>query len=61
MKEKKVDGLQKERADIIITGSLILEAIFKFFSVNNIKVSNKDLLYGLIIEVFEDDQYYFYK
>lgn len=58
---KKVDGLQKERADIIITGSLILEAIFKFFSVNNIKVSNKDLLYGLIIEVFEDDQYYFYK
>ncbi|MGM0414393.1 MAG: Ppx/GppA phosphatase family protein [Bacillota bacterium] len=55
---KKVNGLQKERADIIITGSLILEAILEYFSVDAIKVSNKDLLYGLIIEIFEDDQYY---
>ena len=60
-KRKKVDGLQKDRADIIISGSLILEAIFEFFSVEDIKVSNKDLLYGLIIEIFENEQYYFYK
>ena len=55
---KKVKGLQRERADIIISGSLILEAILGVFSVDHIKVSNKDLLYGLIIEIFEDGLYY---
>lgn len=54
---EKVKGLQKERADIIIAGSLILEAILEFFSAGHIKVSNKDLLYGLIMEIFEDDLY----
>ena len=57
---KKVNGLQKERADIIIAGSLILKAILDFFSADDIKVSNKDLLYGLIIEIFEDNQFYLF-
>lgn len=59
-KREKVNGLQKERADIIIAGSLILNTILDFFSADKIKVSNQDLLYGLILEIFKDDQYYLF-
>ncbi|MFW6382152.1 MAG: Ppx/GppA family phosphatase [Bacillota bacterium] len=57
---KKVHGLEEERADIIIAGSLILKAILEFFSADDITVSNKDLLYGLIIEIFKENQYYLF-
>lgn len=49
LKERKeVRGLQPERADIIIVGTVILEMIVKYMNLDKIAVSEFDLLFGLI-------------
>ncbi|MDD3840589.1 MAG: Ppx/GppA phosphatase family protein [Clostridia bacterium] len=45
---KKVPGLQPERADIILTGTLILVKIMEYIGVDNIYVSDFDSLEGII-------------
>ena len=45
---KKVTGLEKNRADIIIPGILILIAIMEFFSIKQLRVSDFGILEGII-------------
>lgn len=47
---KKVQGLQPERADIIVAGTTILWAILCYLKAPGITVSEADLLYSLILE-----------
>ena len=46
----QIKGLQAERADIITAGLVILISILNFCACNNLTVSDKDLLYGLLKE-----------
>lgn len=45
---KKIKGLQPQRADIIISGLIILKAILDFTGSSELSVSDHDLLHGLI-------------
>lgn len=47
---KKVKGLQPKRADIIISGIIILMTIMKYIDSKELYVSDHDLLYGLLKE-----------
>ncbi|WP_243734050.1 Ppx/GppA phosphatase family protein [Halanaerobium saccharolyticum] len=49
LKERKnVEGLQPQRADIIIAGLIILKAILDFIDSSELSISDHDLLHGLI-------------
>jgi len=47
---KKVKGLQPKRADIIVSGLIILLTIMKYINSKQLYVSDHDLLYGLLKE-----------
>lgn len=47
---KKVKGLQPKRADIIVSGLIILLTIMKYINSKQLHVSDHDLLYGLLKE-----------
>lgn len=47
---KKVPGLQPERADIILFGVDILRKFMDIYCIPEIKVSDKDLLFALLLE-----------
>ncbi len=49
-KRKKVKGLNPDRADIIIAGIVILNEIMKTLRTLKLRVSDYDILHGLIIE-----------
>lgn len=49
-KRKNVKGLNPKRADIIIPGIIILLEIMKFLRTLKLRVSDYDILYGLLIE-----------
>lgn len=46
----KIKGLQPKRADIITAGLVILEAILDYINIEELSVSDRDLLYGLLKE-----------
>jgi exopolyphosphatase/guanosine-5'-triphosphate,3'-diphosphate pyrophosphatase len=49
LKERKnVEGLQPQRADIIIAGLIILKSILDFIDSSELSISDHDLLHGLI-------------
>lgn len=50
---KSVPGLQPGRADVIIAGTVILQVIMKKLSLDEIIVSEHDILYGLAKEIVE--------
>lgn len=45
---KRIKGLQPKRADVILTGLIILKSILKYIESPEIVVSDHDLLYGLL-------------
>ncbi len=47
---KTISGLQPKRADVILAGALIVEAIMKRFAVGDLVVSDRGLRHGLIFE-----------
>ncbi|MGM0499731.1 MAG: Ppx/GppA phosphatase family protein [Bacillota bacterium] len=47
---KKVKGLQPKRADIIVSGLIILMTIMEYINSQELYVSDHDLLYGLLKE-----------
>ena len=47
---KKVPGLQPERADIILFGADILRKFMDIYCIPQIKVSDKDLLFALLLD-----------
>lgn len=49
-KRKEIKGLQPKRADIIISGLIILENILDYINSKELYVSDHDLLYGLLKE-----------
>jgi exopolyphosphatase/guanosine-5'-triphosphate,3'-diphosphate pyrophosphatase len=55
-KRKKVDGLAKERADIMVPGLLILETIFEAAKASSCLISGSGLRDGLFFETYHPDQ-----
>ncbi len=51
---ERIPGLDSERADIIVSGALILEQIFKVFSLREIVVSEFALKEGLVFDTIEN-------
>jgi exopolyphosphatase / guanosine-5'-triphosphate,3'-diphosphate pyrophosphatase len=49
-KRTKIPGLDVKRADIIVAGSIILEQIFKTFSIKNLNISEYALREGIIYD-----------
>lgn len=47
---KKIPGLEPERADVIVAGSLILAAFMRFFGFSEIRVSDRGILFGIIAQ-----------
>lgn len=50
---RKIVGLQPERADIIVAGTIIALAIIDYLALDHITVSEHDILYGLIKEMLD--------
>jgi exopolyphosphatase/guanosine-5'-triphosphate,3'-diphosphate pyrophosphatase len=48
---KKLPGLQPQRADIIVAGTLILWVIMTYLDVEKIQVSEADILHGIIMDM----------
>lgn len=51
---KKMKGLNESRADIITAGAIILKLIMKILDINEISISERDILFGLINEAREE-------
>ena len=49
-RRKKVKGLNPDRADIIVAGIIILVEIMKVLRTLKLRVSNYDILHGLLVE-----------
>ncbi len=47
---RKVDGINPERADIIIGGAAILETIMEEFGLEEIRVSDRGMLHGMLTD-----------
>ncbi len=47
---KKVEGITPERADIIIGGAAILETVMEEFGLAEIKVSDRGMLHGMLMD-----------
>jgi len=52
----KLAGLDHDRADVIIAGSLVVINILRFFKLSRLTVSFSDLLEGMIIESIEREE-----
>lgn len=50
---KKVPGLQPERADIIVAGVTIVKLVLKGLGLDRLRVSESDILQGLVLEEVE--------
>lgn len=46
---KQITGLHPERADVIITGAIIVKAILEHFQLEECRVSLRDLLFGVML------------
>jgi exopolyphosphatase/guanosine-5'-triphosphate,3'-diphosphate pyrophosphatase len=54
-KRTKLPGLDSKRADIIVAGSIILEEIFKIFSIREMTVSDYALREGIIFDTIQKE------
>ncbi|GAW92235.1 bifunctional 3-dehydroquinate synthase/phosphatase AroB [Calderihabitans maritimus] len=50
---KRVPGLQPERADIIVAGTIILKELMRLLNTEFITVSEADILHGIILELYQ--------
>ena len=50
---KRMTGLSPKRADVILAGALILEAVMQFVQRDSIIVSDRGLRYGMALEFFQ--------
>ena len=55
---KKINGLDPQRADIIIAGAIILEQIFELLDIKKITISNYALREGIILDSINKDSGY---
>ncbi len=53
---KRMIGLSPKRADVILAGALILEAVMQFVQRESIIVSDRGLRYGMALEYFQNKQ-----
>ncbi|MDQ7064554.1 MAG: Ppx/GppA phosphatase family protein [candidate division KSB1 bacterium] len=51
---KRMIGLSPKRADVILAGALILEAVMQFVQRDSIIVSDRGLRYGMALEFFQN-------
>jgi exopolyphosphatase/guanosine-5'-triphosphate,3'-diphosphate pyrophosphatase len=47
---KKMPGLEKKRADIIVAGLIVLQCIMEFYGFNKLTASDEGILHGAILE-----------
>ncbi|MDP8263391.1 MAG: Ppx/GppA phosphatase family protein [Candidatus Ancaeobacter aquaticus] len=47
---KKVIGLSSKRADIIVPGLYILDALMNYFSIDKVTVSDRGILFGILVD-----------
>lgn len=47
---KFIVGLNPERADVILGGAVIIEEIIKYFGLDKVTISLRDLLFGILLE-----------
>jgi exopolyphosphatase/guanosine-5'-triphosphate,3'-diphosphate pyrophosphatase len=47
---REVEGLDPARADVIVGGVLVLEALLGLAGLDEMLVSEHDILYGLVLE-----------
>ncbi|MEI6632548.1 MAG: hypothetical protein WCP22_01885 [Chlamydiota bacterium] len=50
---KSVPGLEEKRADIIVAGLVVLEAVMDYFSARTLTVSDEGILHGALLEYGE--------
>ncbi|MFB0516398.1 MAG: hypothetical protein ACETWG_07330 [Candidatus Neomarinimicrobiota bacterium] len=55
-KRLKLPGLQPGRAEVIIAGGLILQAIIAHFGLETVTVSDQGLRWGLVLEMVEQER-----
>lgn len=51
---KSVQGLQPQRADVILGGILIIKSIMEYFKIDELNVSTKGLRHGLLFDRYMD-------
>lgn len=56
VERKKMTGLNEKRADIIIAGVVILKVIMEMLAINDIQISERDILFGLIDEALGESR-----
>jgi exopolyphosphatase/guanosine-5'-triphosphate,3'-diphosphate pyrophosphatase len=54
VQRKSIRGLEPGRADVIVAGAQILLAVMETFDAAEVLVSEKDILDGLVIQLFEN-------
>jgi exopolyphosphatase/guanosine-5'-triphosphate,3'-diphosphate pyrophosphatase len=47
---ERVPGLEEKRADIIVAGLIILQAIMEFYGAQELTVSDEGILHGAVME-----------
>jgi exopolyphosphatase / guanosine-5'-triphosphate,3'-diphosphate pyrophosphatase len=50
LERRHVVGLDPERADVIVAGTVILETVLDLAGLNEVTVSEHDILYGMVLE-----------
>jgi exopolyphosphatase/guanosine-5'-triphosphate,3'-diphosphate pyrophosphatase len=50
---KSIPGIEEKRADIIVAGLVVLEAVMGFLGAAEITVSDEGLLHGALLEYSE--------
>ncbi len=53
MERRTVEGMNPKRADIIVAGALLIEAIYSVFEIERIVVSDHGARWGLVWELVE--------
>lgn len=54
VQRKRIKGLEPGRADVIVAGAEILQAVMEVFDVPEVTVSERDILDGLVLRMLDD-------
>ncbi len=53
-RRRTVVGLHPERAGVIVAGALILETVLALAGLDELTVSEHDILYGILLDTYHD-------
>ena len=49
-------GIDSKRAEILVAGTRVLRAVFEYFSIDSLRVSNRGLREGILLDLFDHPQ-----